>query len=302
MSHIDVNDIRKLDGGLLLVFRELLRHRQTTAAAYRLGLTQSTVSHALNRLRELFHDPLFVRRPHGLEPTQRALSLGPRIDALIDLASETLRRDGGFDASQSERRFRLAAAEFVIALIGAPLIATLRRSAPRVSFEIITARQERALEALRRGEVDLAIGRYGALPRGLVAEPLYDDRYCVVARKAHPRLKGRISITAYNSIGHVFAGAPGEATADEPVPSPRVIATLAVVPRWLSALLIVSATDAIATCPEQLARSQAKRLGLQVLAAPFPQKPFTVSLVRREAGDDAGMAWFAKEIRECLRD
>lgn len=86
------------------------------------------------------------------------------------------------------------------------------------------------------------------------------------------------------------------------MPSPRVIATLAVVPRWLSALVMVSASDAIATVPERLARSQAKRLSLQVLFVPFPQKPFTVSLIRREAGDDAGLAWFIAEIRRSVLD
>ena len=71
MSDIDTADIRKLDGNLLLVFRELARTRRTTETARRLAVTQSTVSHALARLRDLFGDPLFVRRPHGLEPTPR---------------------------------------------------------------------------------------------------------------------------------------------------------------------------------------------------------------------------------------
>ena len=109
MSDIDVNNIRRLDGGLLLVFRGLLRRRQTTAVALELGLSQSAVSHALTRLRDLFEDPLFIRRPHGLEPTRRALELAPRVDALIDLARETLEREGIFDPARSTRRFTLGA-------------------------------------------------------------------------------------------------------------------------------------------------------------------------------------------------
>src|SRR5262245_57347684 len=113
MSNIEGIDIRKLDGNLLLVFRELSRTRRTTEAARRLGLTQSTVSHALARLRDLFADPLFVRRSHGLEPTQRAQELAPRIDSLIDMASTLVARGGGFDPASSQRRFVLAAPEFV---------------------------------------------------------------------------------------------------------------------------------------------------------------------------------------------
>src|SRR5215468_5543044 len=112
MSDIDKSDIRGLDGNLLLVFRELLRTRRTTEAARRLNVTQSTVSHALARLRDLFADPLFVRRPHGLEPTRRALELAPRIDCLIDMAGALMAGEEGFDPAGSVRRFRVVAAEF----------------------------------------------------------------------------------------------------------------------------------------------------------------------------------------------
>src|SRR5262249_36835394 len=133
MSDIKKPDIRKLAGNLLRVSRELARTRRTTEAAQRLRVTQSTVSHALARLRDVFDDPLFVRRPHGLEPTPRALELAPRIDGLIDMAGAVLTREG-FDPALSERRFRLAAPEFVAALIGGPLVQTFQREAPRASF------------------------------------------------------------------------------------------------------------------------------------------------------------------------
>lgn len=86
MGDIDNNDIRRLDGGLLLIFRELLLQRRATSVAEKLGLSQSAISHALKRLRDIFNDPLFIRRPHGLEPTKRAIELGPQVETLIILA------------------------------------------------------------------------------------------------------------------------------------------------------------------------------------------------------------------------
>src|SRR6185436_4683712 len=102
MSDIDSNKLRRLDGGLLLVFRELLRTRRASLTAERLGLSQPAISHALGRLRDLFDDPLFIRRPHGFEPTRRALDLGPQIERLIGLADEALSPNAGFDPAQSE--------------------------------------------------------------------------------------------------------------------------------------------------------------------------------------------------------
>src|SRR5215813_14937949 len=118
MSDFDQNKIRRLDGGLLLVFRELLRTGRASVAAERLGLSPSAISHALTRLREVFDDPLFIRRPHGFEPTRRAEQLGPQVEALLALAHRTVTRDAGFDPAASTREFRFAAPEFVAALIG----------------------------------------------------------------------------------------------------------------------------------------------------------------------------------------
>lgn len=299
MSDFDTNKIRRLDGTLLLVFRELLRRRRASEVAVRLGLSASAISHALARLRDLFEDPLFIRRPHGLEPTRRALELGPRIESLLDLAGAALASEGGFDPARSDRWFTVSSSEFVTVLIGAPLVEALRTTAPGVAFTVHTYVQDRALQAVRRGELDLAMGRFGAMPPGLVAEPLFEDRYCVVARQGHPRVRGRIDREAYESIGHIFSGAWGEGSQDDPVPASSEIATLAVVPRWLTALCMAAASDALVTCPRRLAERQAPQLGLQVIEPPFEQRPFTVHAARRDAADPA-IDWFMQQIRTAV--
>src|SRR5258705_12032225 len=130
MSEFDLNQVRRLDGGLLLVFRELLRTGRASTVATRLGLSPSAISHALNRLRDLFGDPLFIRRPHGFEPTRRAEELGPQVEALLELTQHTLSREAGFDPAESTRQFDFAAPEFVAALIGAEMIQRLKAAAP----------------------------------------------------------------------------------------------------------------------------------------------------------------------------
>ena len=301
MSDIDLNHIRRLDGNLLLVFRELARTRRTTAAARRLGLTQSTVSHALARLRNLFDDPLFVRRPHGLEPTRRALELVPRIDALIDMAGAVIGREGGFDPARSQRRFRVAAAEFVIALIGARLVEIFRREAPRASFEVEFLRGAATLEVLRQGEIDLALGQFLRLPPGFDSEVLYEDGYCIAARKRHPIVKGTIDRATYARLPNIFVGRSGETgITDSTIPDPSLVSTVALVPRWLTALTMVSTTDAIATCPRRLAERQARMLGLQIIDADFAGPRFAVLAVRRAGHIDAGIDWLLKSVRAAV--
>jgi len=292
-----MNKLRRLDGGLLLVFRELLRTGRASQTAEKLGLSQPAISHALGRLRELFDDPLFVRRSHGFEPTRRALQLGPQIEALISLAGEALSPDAGFDPGRSTRAFRIGAPEFVTALIGADLINRLREIAPRVTFGVGHVAEEDAFKALRRGEIDFAVGRFGAARPGYVVEPLFEDSYCIAVRQGHPRVNGPIDVATWREIGHVFAWSRSETGEDQGDDDNGQVVGLASVPQWLTALLLVSATDAIATVPRKLAERHADKLGLRVLDLPFPPHRIAVSVMRRTGAADPGAAWFLEQVR-----
>ena len=97
MRDINQIDIRLIDTTILLVFLATMRHRKATAVAHEMGLTQPAVSHALKRLRNLYDDPLFLRRAHGLEPTALARELEPKVRRIVRLISETLEGSEEFD-------------------------------------------------------------------------------------------------------------------------------------------------------------------------------------------------------------
>ena len=292
MSDIDLNKLRRLDGGLLLVFRELLRERRASRVAEKLGLSQPAISHALGRLRDLFEDPLFIRD----EPTRRALQLGPQIEALIGLAGKALNPDAGFDPARSTRYFRFAAPEFVTSLIGADLINRLRTTAPGVIFDVSFEGEGDAFRALRKGEIDFALGRFGAPRPGFTVEALFEDHYCVAARRDHPELRGSISEAQWRDIGHIFAWSPTE-TARQPRALELRMKHLASVPQWLTALALAGSTDGLVTCPRRLAERHADKLGLQVLDLPFAPDRITVSVVRRAGVEDAGADWLLQQVR-----
>jgi DNA-binding transcriptional LysR family regulator len=284
-----------------LVLRELLRCRNATEAARRLNLSQSAISHALKRLRDLFEDPLFVRRSHGLEPTRRAQALAPQIDALLELASETLNVQESYNPATTRRLFNLAAPEFVTALIGAPLLRVLSPYAPMVPFACRHLSPDETADGLRRGEIDVALGRFETLATdGLVRQPAFEDRYCVVARRNHPHVRGVISDSEYLEMDHVWATSESEAHPDDSYSDYSRFRTAATVPHWLTALTLVSVTDALATCPRRLAESQAEVLNLQVMDTPWESPPFTVAILRREEGRDPGVEWFTARVLEAI--
>ena len=114
-----------LDLNLLRVFDAIMDERSTTRAGERLGVTQSAVSHALARLRDLLGDELFIRTPAGMEPTPRARGLAPRLrDGLLQLHAALA--EEVFDPASSARRFTLLVNPYACAVLLPAVLARLR--------------------------------------------------------------------------------------------------------------------------------------------------------------------------------
>src|SRR3954464_9587528 len=111
MSHghagSDMSDarVKHLDLNLLTIFDALLREQSVTRAADALGVTQSAMSHALNRLRAFFDDPLFVKAPEGMVPTRKADALRPAVMDIMASIRQRILAEAAFDAASSRRTF-----------------------------------------------------------------------------------------------------------------------------------------------------------------------------------------------------
>lgn len=114
--------IRDLDLNLLVVFDALLRERSVTRAASEVGLSQGAMSHALNRLRAFFEDPLFVKTPSGMEPTPKATMLGVSIVEVMTTLRQDVVSQARFDPSTARRTFVLCMTDMGELVFLPPLI------------------------------------------------------------------------------------------------------------------------------------------------------------------------------------
>src|SRR5579872_3042006 len=97
-------DLANFNLNLLLALDGLLNDRSVSAAAKRVRVTPSAMSHSLAELRGLLDDPLLVRAGRGMILTPRAEALvGPLRTVLKDV--ERLLRGGAvFDPGTATRR------------------------------------------------------------------------------------------------------------------------------------------------------------------------------------------------------
>lgn len=163
-----------LDGRSLRLLLSLLETRSATATARRTGLTQSAVSHALDRLRTVLGDPLFVRAGRGLEPTDHALSLAPLAREALS-ALESMGQEPAFDPATSTRQFVIAANDYQRDMILPPVFRHLQQQAPGTRLRIKTSGNSGA-DMLRSRSCDLLITPRQPDYPDLMRSLLYEDR------------------------------------------------------------------------------------------------------------------------------
>lgn len=297
-------NIRRLDLTLLMVLASLMRTRQATATAQELGVTQSSVSHSLAKLREVFEDELFLRRPQGLEPTARARALEPSIRQIIELTRASL-RSKPFDPALAQGLIHIAGSDYPCTLLAAPLMQRLEKEAPNLKVSFRPFVRQKAMAGLVSGELDFAIGPFVGAPNQFEKRLLWQDNYCVAARKGHPVFKTACTLSDYASARHVLVSQSGDlvGVVDAALASKNVERhVVAAAPYFLTALATVARSDAISTMPTSIARAHAADLGLRLFACPVPIRALKVSLLSsNRTSSDPLNAWMAEVIEDVCR-
>ena len=170
-------DYSDLDGRLLQLLLAVLEAGSVTGAAQRLGVTQSAVSHLLDKLRSITGDPLFVKSGRGIVATARAEALAAQARELLS-GMARFAMSGEFDPARWQTTFTVAANDFQRDVLLPPLMARLRRQAPGVALRVIPSGIP-SLEMLRNEQCQLAISPRPPDGADILQKRLFEDDYRV---------------------------------------------------------------------------------------------------------------------------
>ncbi len=170
-------DHLSLDGHLLQLLVAVVESGSVTGAAQRLGVTQSAVSHLLDKLRAITGDPLFVKSGRGIVATARAEALAEQARALLR-ELQHFAHSGTFDPARWQATVTIAANDFQRDLLLPALAARLRVAAPGVALRIVPSAIPR-LEMLRNDECQLVISPRPPEGSDIVQKRLFEDQYRV---------------------------------------------------------------------------------------------------------------------------
>jgi DNA-binding transcriptional LysR family regulator len=256
MTNIDRSDtlVGVVDLAALETFVAVAHAGSVARAAERLRRTQPAISARLAAIEGAWSTRLFRRHARGM-------TLTPEGSRLLPLAEAALRGVAELDAAAGvpvagHDELRIGAGDALGREVVPRAISRLLRERPRLSVRMLEGPAPRLREALRAGEIDLALTVAGAAADdvGISVEPLVDSPVDLLAptserlsgEVALPRLAGRRMVTLQR--GSAFRRHVEAAFAAGGVPfQPAVeVGNLSLVRRFVAAGLGVAPVPAIA--------------------------------------------------------
>lgn len=289
------------DLAFLHIFNAIMTEGSITHAADQLAMTQPAVSNAVARMRDRWHDPLFVKKGRNIVPTAFALSLWDQVRDPLYALSNAL-GSNEFDASLSQRKFRISLDDILAQIIWPPLVKQLAQDAPAIDLYAVPFSRSTAVSNLREALVDLVIGPLIAEDHSIRSHWLFDTRYLLAMRKDHPLANQEMDLAAYLQAKHLVVTTSGDATGVVDLAlqkqglSRRVAATanqFGLVPQLLAE------SDLVAVVPEMVAKHMLQNYWLT--EPPIEIEATSVYMLWHARHErDAGLIWMREMLKKVL--
>lgn len=303
MKKINISDV---DTSLLKVFKEVYDSGNATAAAKKLALGQSAISHALNRLRLIFGDPLFTRTSHGLRPTTEAQRISTKVRVILELVDDLLSKKDAFNPRSDRYTFRIATTDYFEQTIFPLLLSHLESHAPRVTIISRPTGSVLPTKDLEEGQVDLAIaGFFADVPGRYYQQSLFMDDFVCITRKVAKQSKS-LSIGDYGRASHLVVSPSGDLKTkarEQMLKHGQELYYAAGVSSFLSPSRILSHSNLLLTCPRRLAETFMEQGDFRIYELPIKIAPINVVQVWHERNSSSEPhQWLRKTIKSmCLK-
>ncbi len=299
-------DLSRADLNLLVLFDVVLQELHVGRSAERLNLSASAVSHSLGRLRTLLNDPLFLRTPKGVVPTERALSLAEPVRDILASARRVISSAEPFDPATSNRSFTIGAPDAISVYLLPSLLQQIQRTGPgiNIGFRNLLPTQgswANVFADLDTRSIDVAIlpfisAQYlSEAPARFVMRELYEEKLVTAMRSGHPYHRAQ-TLKSYCDFQHISVSSAGDQGIDSfekllaaQGMSMRISLT---VPNFMAALAVVAETNLLASVPKRFFSQYAEKFGVVSAEIPFLLETAHIRAVTpRVALMDKGIVW-----------
>jgi len=295
--------LRQFDLNLLVILEALLSECHVSRAAEKVFLSQSAMSHALNRLREQLDDPLLVRTGNGLQPTPRATALLPEVRKALQLVERTLMPEAPFQPEHSDRRFTIACTDYFEAVVLPQIIAHLQQEAPAIHIEVEMITDASSRYQLENREIDLIVGIDDgeSIDSRLIQQHWITEQQVCLVGKHHLDVSDQLSLEQYIELPHlVFSDLAGQRSntidhwlKEQSLSRNHIARTM----NYMAAARTIVQTDALITLPFNMARLFCEMLPVRMVSPPPGLPEITMVTIHHPLfSNDPSIQWLLELI------
>lgn len=299
-------NIKKIDLNLLSVFSALMEEGNVSKVALRLGMSQPSISHALNRLRRDLNDQLFIRGPKKMIPTNRALEIFEPIQKHLQAIEELLLGTAPFDPSKAQGIIKVSSTDLFEQVHYPKIQKILAESAPNLGMLCLNVPRSFAKEELENGMLDIAVAAFfEELPNNFYKQTLYREEFVGVARAGH-KIHRNPDLKNFTSYPHIVVSHTGNMKneVDSILAKSKLKRHVSIcVSNLLSPGPILKDTDCVMVCPKRIAEKFCQDYGIKIFKLPIKLKPFEVVQVwHGRVNHDPLHQWFRAQLSQLCKE
>ena len=297
-----------MDLNLLKTFDAVMKSNSVNQAAEVLNISSPAVSHALNRLREVYQDPLFIRQGRGIAPTNFALELHSEIQEPLSLLLNGAKSRQEFCPELSQRTFRISSHKDIDLIIVPAMSIYKIETAPMISIQagIEHINEEDRQNDLRRRRVDVILATVPLSDRGYHNELLFEQELVVTVSKDHPRIQTSISTEEFLLEQHIIwktqrlnTHALDSVIVEQQLAMRKVAYSTS---STLTGIQLASKTDWVCVTGKWHAANLADKLGCNILPLPFKAIRIPIYMTWHQSQkNDKGHQWLRESLKEVCK-
>ena len=292
-------NLRSIDLNLLVIFDALMAEKSITRAAKTIGMTPSAVSHALQRLRQTFGDPLFERTQTGMRPTRRARGLVGFVRAALHNLQHGISQQLEFDPATSSRSFSIRQSAFMSDCLMPRLCARVRAEAPGV--RLIVGQISEDEEAHEAGDLHIRVAARLHGP-DFRRQRIWRDSFVLAARHGHPAAAKKLTQNELLKLPFldVASAIIDRRTLDDVLRAKGLARrTMVTIPTLAGVIAVLEHTDLCAILPRRWVMLYSAPNVLAMAPLPFDGIEYTVDMVWHASDEkDLGHHWLRRLIAQ----
>ncbi|MEZ9153548.1 LysR family transcriptional regulator [Vibrio sp. 10N.286.49.E11] len=275
-----------VDLNLLIALQALYKTNSVSKAAERCYVSQSAMSHSLQRLRKLFDDPLFERVGSKMEATDRAIELSSTVDALLNTIQSEVLLSKRFETESFKGSWKIGLTDYAEQMFGPMIFDLIKEASPNSQVAFFNVNRSNYQQVFEQAKLDISIGSFGEVPKLFGIDQLYTEQHVCLLDSSVLGVELPMSLETFVSVEHALVSPNGSLKTGVDIKLAELGYTRKVAiasSNFLTVKRLISGRKLLCIVPKLVARTDPNvESSLIAVAPPIEVPDFDIQLVYRK--------------------